>query len=279
MHASFGIRPHLKPVSMVPQTEGSEDYRMPRGTTSIDLLFAMARAAGSALDPKSIHAWTLSRQQHSPWCDVFFSMLSADEQEKAWRFRTRQLRQEFVISRTLLRVLLAGYCACSPSEVQFSYGQNGKPALKEAALISRPVAFNLSHSADAVYIVVTDKTEIGVDVEQVSRARKSSEAIASSCLDLREAASLAELCSHNRIRTLLRYWTHKEAYLKAVGCGLSVSPQEIGVRFVGPDRSVIGESLFGARPPMFGHDLICAEDYVGVVVTADRDRTLNYYRL
>jgi 4'-phosphopantetheinyl transferase len=123
--------------------------------------------------------------------------------------------------------IIGNYRSCVPEEVRFSYGQKGKPTLENAKFASTRIAFNMSHSADIVLIAITAGTEIGIDVEQICAGAAHVETIADSCLNPREATLLDSAPPDNRTRTLLRYWTHKEAYLKAIGCGLSVPPQQV----------------------------------------------------
>jgi 4'-phosphopantetheinyl transferase len=64
------------------------------------------------------------------------------------------------------------------------------------------------------------KRRIGVDVESASR-RVAGDRIAERFLAESEASGLRSVSKPHRHCAFLRYWTHKEAYLKATGEGIS----------------------------------------------------------
>jgi 4'-phosphopantetheinyl transferase len=154
--------------------------------------------------------------------------------------------------------------------VRFFYGQNGKPTLDNAMDNSRTFAFNMSHSGDLVLIAISTGTTIGIDVEQISSSRVHLESIATSCLNPSEATLLNGGPPDTRARTLLRYWTHKEAYLKAIGRGLSLPIQDVNVEFICSDQSVIRQISRHGKAEMFGKDLACGEDYIGAIAAPGR---------
>src|SRR5260370_25317023 len=87
-------------------------------------------------------------------------VLSPDELERAERYRFDQHRNEFILTRAVLRMVLASYTAQSPESLSFDYSAQGKPALRNGPPDLR---FNVSHTEGlAVLALVTDR-EIGVD--------------------------------------------------------------------------------------------------------------------
>jgi 4'-phosphopantetheinyl transferase len=90
--------------------------------------------------------------------------------------------------------------------------------------------FNLSHSGDYCLCAVALGREVGIDVEQVRPDI--------ACLDLaerfftkREYDDLQQGPEENRHARFFRYWTCKEAYLKARGIGISSGLARIEVIF------------------------------------------------
>ena len=77
------------------------------------------------------------------------------------------------------------------------------------------VHFNIAHCRRAVVVLVADRP-VGVDVEAV-RARDAS--VAARCFDVSELARVEAAADPDR--EFFRYWTLKESYVKALGCGLS----------------------------------------------------------
>lgn len=240
-------------------------------------LRTVASNASCSLSGCSAHVWRLSRRRFLPDCDEIFALLNDDEKVRAQSFRAGSHRQEFLIARALLRILIAGYCGCPPTEVQFEYGPQGKPALAANFCLSRNLAFNMSHSADTVIIAITLGIDIGVDVEQISSGARCAEEISSTCINSNEVRILNRVSYDNRARMLLRYWTHKEAYLKAIGCGLSLPPQQVTVTFHSFQRSMIFQEKARDRRPLFGHDLPLGSAYAGAIVGPVRNQELGLF--
>ena len=107
-----------------------------------------------------------------------------------------------------------------PGKLQFRYGPKGKPELAGKAS-QRPLHFNVSHSHGLALYAVTREHEIGVDVERI-RPDLAGEKIAERFFSSREAATLRELPAHMRQKAFYTCWTRKEAYLKAIGQGITL---------------------------------------------------------
>jgi 4'-phosphopantetheinyl transferase len=248
-----------------------------RRRTSVSSLMRAASDTSCALAAPCAHVWCLSRQRFHSDCEELFAFLDDSELARAESFYAEDHRREFVIARALLKTLIAGYCGCTPREVRFEYGSRGKPALISELRRSRNLSFNMSHSADAVLIAITSGIEVGVDVEEISSGTLGAEAIENMCINSQEAIVLNSASDRERPRMLLRYWTHKEAYLKAIGCGLSLPPQHLTVRFLDFQRSVIYQGNPREKDPLFGHDLPPGSGYAGAIVVPMRIEKLRYF--
>ena len=153
-------------------------------------------------------------------------LLSDDEQQRASRLVFQRDRARFIVARARLRQLLGARLGVSPASVEFSYGARGKPALA-ARFADCGVRFNVSHSEDvAVYGFAADR-EVGVDVEAV-RELPDADEIAARCFSVRKEAYLA-LAAHDRPLGFFSCWTRKEAFIKAIGDGLSQSLERFDV--------------------------------------------------
>jgi 4'-phosphopantetheinyl transferase len=147
------------------------------------------------------------------------ALLSPDEQERAARFTFEQQRRRFIVARARLRQLLGARLDASPDEVEFTYGITGKPSL--AARYSRDLRFNLAHCEDVAVYAFAEAREIGVDVER-EREVEDAEAIGKLCFSPAER----DAC---RTHGFLYCWTRKEAFVKALGSGLSAPLPELEV--------------------------------------------------
>ena len=146
----------------------------------------------------------------------FEGALSPDERERANRFRQPQDRLRFVIARGMLRMILAGCVGRPPSELEFTYGERGKPQLKGN---SAGIEFNVSHSEDRALFAIALNRPVGIDVEYIRAIEVLS--LAKRFFRPSEYGVLSALDGAERLRGFFRLWTAKEAYLKATGEGLA----------------------------------------------------------
>jgi len=158
-------------------------------------------------------AWALSRDGCG--VDVWYDLLSSSERNRASGMKSNALRWSFIAGRGRMRQILAGYNATDPAELQFEYGEKGKPALKNSDL-----QFNLSHTSDYVVLAVARGVHVGVDIEA---ARPIEPRLARRFFSPAENAALEKVQSPTEWNnTFFRIWTAKEAVSKALGLGLEL---------------------------------------------------------
>jgi 4'-phosphopantetheinyl transferase len=150
--------------------------------------------------------------------------LSADERERADRFRTAALRARFVAFRGGLRRLLGGYLGADPSRLRFAYGPHGRPELPEAP----ELRFNLSHADDRALLAITCDRAVGVDLEDVD-PRIDLLAVADTVFAESERRVLHACDPAVRPAFFFRTWVRKEAYIKALGLGFALDPTSFAV--------------------------------------------------
>jgi 4'-phosphopantetheinyl transferase len=168
------------------------------------------------------------------------AMLSPAERDQQARFRFEQDRRSYLTAHALTRSVLARLLGVEPSELGFELGAHGRP---ELAAPSRqpPLRFNLSHTRGLVACAVALEADVGVDVEHLERSVEI-DSLAARVFSDAERAGLAKLTGAAKRRRFFELWTLKEAYIKAVGVGLSLPLQEISLELGQPQPSL----LFGA---------------------------------
>jgi len=171
--------------------------------------------ASLTLATGDVHVWRLGLDQPENIVAEFRDTLEAHELERAGRFHFEKHRTHFVVGRGGLRYVLARYLDVKPEEFRFSYGAYGKPAL-----VSEELSFNMSHSHGVALFAVALDRELGVDVEHI-RADFASEDIARRFFSRGEVAAFNALDKEEQVAAFFRCWTRKEAYIKAIGRGLS----------------------------------------------------------
>ena len=146
----------------------------------------------------------------------YYRSLSSDERDRAMRLFDLQHQSDFIAARGALRSKLAQYTNCPPQALQFEYGDYGKPRL-----INYPnLHFNLAHSNRRALIVVSETAVVGVDLEKVRSVPKLL-ALAKRFFKSSEYETILALPESLQPKQFFAYWTCKEAYLKAIGSGLS----------------------------------------------------------
>lgn len=173
------------------------------------------------LSADEVHVWAVPLESAAASRDELWAILSADERERAGRFRFDDVRRRFVTARAALRMLLGRYAALAPANISFAYEAHGKPRLA-AANATAGLCFNLAHSAELALVAVATGCEVGIDVERL-RAVRHLEQIARRYFHPAEAATVLAGPPTARQAAFFRCWTGKEAVLKAVGSGLSNS--------------------------------------------------------
>jgi len=204
----------------------------------------------------------------------FRLVLSSPERDRAAKFRFEGLRNAFIVARGALRLLLGRYLDICPDAVQFGYGGNQKPAL----VPEHRVKFNVSHSGELAVFAFTLDREIGVDVEHI-RFVPDMAAIAKRFFCLEEEADLMSFAASERERAFFLCWTRKEAYVKALGNGLSEPLDNFRVT-VNPDapaRLVHVAHDSRAAKLWTLHDLALAPGYEGALAYRDSPRPLKLF--
>jgi 4'-phosphopantetheinyl transferase len=158
--------------------------------------------------------------------------LSKAERGRAARFRFDRERRRFTVARARLRELLAERLDVPPESIEFVYGREGKPALAERFARSG-WRFNLSHCGELAVFAFSRAGEVGVDVEAV-HAIAEADAIAARVFSRREHEAYRALAPTERPLAFFRCWTRKEAFVKALGGGLSMPLAEVDVAHAPP---------------------------------------------
>jgi len=174
-----------------------------------------------------VHVWRIALDWPPARIEAMTSLLSPDERQKADRFRFAQDRVRSVVGRGVLRTLLARCAKTEPRELCFEYGSFGKPCLA-GNFSDRPLQFNVSHSGDLALIALTVDRVIGCDVERV-RNDLEADQIAARFFSPYERRALRSVPEHLRFGAFFDCWTRKEAYIKAIGGGLSLPLDQFDV--------------------------------------------------
>ncbi len=193
-----------------------------------------------------VHLWIAMDDQcnRSELLKQYHQLLNQSEKEQHQRFHFERHRNQYLITRALLRSTLSLYVpTVFPQDWCFYRNQYGKPYI-QTDFIAEPLNFNLSHTQNMVVLAVTRHCEIGVDVEYTQRENNTID-IAESYFSSEETRALFQLdesLQHNRFFDL---WTLKEAYIKACSMGLSIPLNAFSYHF--PSEGKVAISFAAER--------------------------------
>jgi 4'-phosphopantetheinyl transferase len=154
--------------------------------------------------------------------------MSMAERDRFDRFRHDQGRVMFALGRLMARTLVGRALGVSPDAWAWREGPHGRP---EVAHDHCDVHFNVSHSAGLVLCAIARGRQVGIDVEDLARPRPNWALVERYC----SPAEADDIRQHGDRwpEQFLKYWTLKEAYLKARGVGISVPLAEISFAEIG----------------------------------------------
>lgn len=188
-------------------------------------------------------------------------MLSPDERVRAAAFIQEKHRVHYVAAHGGMRRRLGALVGREGRALTFETGPNGKPYLSGSAALP----FNLSHTQTRAALAWGRMAEVGVDIERVS---SFDDALARRVLTDQERGALSVLPIAVQSRQFFRFWTAKEAVLKALGVGLEIEPATMNLPVLGETETAV--ITVEGRDVAFG-PYACGEGYVGAAAVLGPD--------
>lgn len=180
---------------------------------------ALARRAFACMT-HSISVWRIALNSNEANHARLCACLDADERLHAAQFKSAADRRSYEICHGAVRHILAEQLHDAPDRLVFFRPPSGKPELHHSR---NTLLFNLSHSANVALLAVSETCEVGVDVEYL-RPLQDWRTLVHTVCTTEECAIIAE--QPNPVAAFYRCWVGKEALLKCLGIGLSVSPTD-----------------------------------------------------
>jgi len=147
----------------------------------------------------------------------YWRVLDAGEQAHAERIKNDLLHKRFVESHGRLRNVLAQTLNEPPEQLNIKKTDHGKPYLADTP----ELVFNLSHSESIMVIAVAWNCQLGVDIE-CCKSRGSLAGLVDKCFAEEEIAYWNNLPEDQKVTEFYRFWTRKEAFVKATGRGIGL---------------------------------------------------------
>jgi 4'-phosphopantetheinyl transferase len=162
--------------------------------------------------------------------DEYRCWLDPDELLRASAFRRPVDRDRFVARRGLMRAYLGHELGIAPHLVRIGTDEHGKPFLRD----DPDLAFNLSHSNGLALLATIRGGAVGCDIEW-RNSELACPRVAERLFAPQEYEALTTLPSDQWVAGFYNCWTRKEAYVKALGLGLS-HPLDAFTVTVAPDE-------------------------------------------
>lgn len=227
--------------------------------------------------PGEIDVWRIDLEPLVEVEQVFRTVLSSDEIERADRFIRKEHRLRFTAGRAALRYLLGQYCSLEPGDIQFEYNEFRKPSLHDS---THGIEFNVSNTAALGVIAVALNRSVGVDIEQ-HRERLELEKLARRYFSPNEVEALFALNAEQTASAFYRCWSSKEAFMKVCGRGLSLGLNRFDVEVdpAKPPRILCIPEEMGAVGQWEMVALPMGDEIAGVLALEGRIEKVNLYAL
>ena len=243
---------------------------------------SVERLISEPLQKKTIHLWIIPLTQ-ACFPETAFLVLSQDEQYNANRFRFKKHRDGYILCHSAVRHILSYYVLSPPEEITFTHTTHQKPFL---AFNPHHLYFNISHAHQMALFAINTDTPIGVDIEHIS-AIEDVDLLAQQFFSKLESQRFLLLPSSKKLEAFYTIWTRKEAFIKAIGEGLSYPLDQFETTFLPHEPTKINhikKSVLEAQQWFLKgfslkhqHDIYDSnyhDIYIGALITKSNPKTI-----
>lgn len=149
------------------------------------------------------------------------SWIAPDYRERIRRYRFWEDQQRSLFGHVMVRYAIMKNFNLNNNDIVIMKNSYGKPYLHGY----HDIHFNISHSKDWVVCVI-NTSAVGIDVQEIKDVKS---AIADRFFTKEENDYLASLELEARLQGFYEIWSLKEAYIKALGFGLSLPLNEFSI--------------------------------------------------
>ncbi|MGR9117453.1 MAG: 4'-phosphopantetheinyl transferase family protein [Gammaproteobacteria bacterium] len=161
----------------------------------------------------------------------FWRLLDDSERRHAHNLKRQNMQARYVEVHGKMRRILATYLQTEPDRILIGKEAHGKPYLLE-----RPGwVFNLSHSAERFVLAVSKNCQLGADIERY-KGRVNLTGLVKKCFAHEERVYWEALPEPDKIREFYRFWTRKEAFVKATGRGIALGLEQCVINPLNPSE-------------------------------------------
>jgi len=195
----------------------------------------------------------------------YWRVLDAAEQAHAEKMKNDLLSKRYVEVHGRLRKVLAQALNKRPEKINIKKAEHGKPYLPDTP----ELAFNLSHSASTLVIALGWDCRLGVDIE-VCKPRSSLAGLVDKCFAEEESTYWNTLPEAQKTLAFYRFWTRKEAFVKATGHGISLGLNQCVINPENQAEFLRVPSEYGQASTWHVQDIALGQGVCSALVT-DKD--------
>ena len=230
---------------------------------------------------EGVDIWVMNRTDFSKKeIASLWEKLSFREKEKALRFHFERDRIRYVLTHGVLRNLIGRYLKIEIDTISFRENKSGKPFLDLPFFAKeKNIEFNISHSGNMILIgfrFSKNKNQIGIDVEKI-KSDFDFELVLDSFFTEKEKENI--WTSENSSETFFKYWTRKEALVKATGTGLNHELKWIDlskeINLLKTEEAKFSEFL---AKKMFIHTFKINKNYVASIALTNENESLRFLK-
>lgn len=192
----------------------------------------MSHIPAVGLGPGEVGVWRARLDPPAAVADALVALCSADERAGLARVPREQDRRDRLVARGVLRLVLARVLGVPANDVAIARPRHGPPRLVSADPAASRLRFSLSHAGRIALLAVgrpdpPDRDAgLGVDVECCD-VRLDLDVVTRRVFTRHEHRCVHDLAGDEAREAFFGIWTRKEAYLKAVGTGWTVTPDRL----------------------------------------------------
>ena len=229
-----------------------------------------------SLSTHHIDVWLCHLKQISGDINDFYSILSEDEHACADKLKVEAKRQQYVITRGVLRQRLGLLTKIDPEDFVFEYLEHGKPVLINDVRFAG-ITFNVSHSYDLALIAISINHHIGVDIEKIN-IDSDHQQLVKRFFSKAEQHEFNTLSETVRVKAFCACWTRKEAFIKATGDGVTYGLDAFDVT-VDPENQTPEINLHKPSEESWSAlNLLINDDYMACLVSNGGDVDVRCWR-
>ena len=218
------------------------------------------------LSKDNIHIWKIQLDKMQDHIDSAFKLLSEDEKERSHKYRIENKRKSYILTRATLKLLLQYYMQDKPYTIYKNH--YGKAYIKQSQLY-----FNISHTKDMSLIAFSKGDEIGIDLESID-CDSSIIDISARYFTKMEHQWMQSIPKAKKMEGFLYCWVRKEAYIKAIGLGLSLPIDSFEV--IAKDQVGISNEPFTVQKH-FLHSLHISSQHLGAMCIKTPKVDISYF--